>query len=78
MAKKKSDDRTAETSADISEQIKKVMDQIDDNEDVINMKKQAKDVADKATELIVEYPIQSVLGAAVVGFALGLLIGRRK
>ena len=62
----------------IADDLKKVIENLDEQEDVVKLKKQAKEVADVATEFIREYPVQSVVGAAVVGLALGYLIGRRK
>lgn len=73
---------TKSKSADLADQLtddlKKVIENLDEQEDVVKIKAQAKVVADVATEFIREYPLQTVLGAAAVGIALGCLIGSRK
>ena len=62
----------------LANDLKKVIEDLDDNEDVTKMKAQAKEVADVATEFIREYPLQTVAGAAVVGLLIGYLMGSRK
>lgn len=62
----------------LADDLKKIIEDLDDNADVVKMKAQAKEVADVATQFIREYPLQTVACATVVGLALGYLIGRRK
>jgi ElaB/YqjD/DUF883 family membrane-anchored ribosome-binding protein len=64
--------------SDFADNLKEAFENIEDNEDVAAMKESAKEIADTATELIRKYPLQSVIGAAVIGFALGSLLNRRK
>lgn len=73
-----SKNKAADVSEQLTENLKKVIENLDEHEDVVKMKKQAKEVADVATEFIKEHPLQSVFGAAVVGLAIGYLIGSRK
>ncbi len=63
---------------DSADDLKKVLENLDEQEDVVLMKKKAKEVADVATEFIKEYPLQTVISAAVVGLAIGYFIGRKK
>ena len=62
----------------LAEDLKKVIEDLDDNEDVVKLKAHAKEVADAATQFIREYPLQTVACAAVVGLTFGYLMGRRK
>ncbi len=62
----------------LSEDLKKVIEDLEENEDLVKMKTQAKEVAQVATEFMREYPLQTLAGAAVVGLVLGYLIGSRK
>ncbi len=62
----------------LADDLKKMIENLDDNEDVVKMKAHAKEIAEVATEFIREYPLQSLAGAAVVGLALGYLMGSRK
>ncbi len=82
MSKSKSAESSTSKAAELADQLtddlKKVIENLDEQDDVVKMKKQAKEVADVATEFIKEYPLQTVAGAAVIGLALGYLIGRRK
>lgn len=78
MSKDKSAGAAGNLSDDLAADFKKVLENLDEQEDVVRMKKQAKEVADRAAEFIKEYPVQTVVGAAVIGLALGYLIGRRK
>lgn len=78
MSKNKSTDSSVSLTDQLTDDLKKVLENLDDQEDVVKMKKQAKEVADVATEFIKEYPMQTVVGAAVVGFAFGYLMGRKK
>lgn len=70
--------KPADLADQLTDDLKKVIENFDEQEDVVKMKKQAKEVADVATEFIREYPMQTVVGAAVVGLAIGYLLGRRK
>lgn len=73
-----SKNKVGDLAEDLATDLKKVIEDLEDNEDVVKLKAQAKEVADVATEFIREYPLQTFVGAAAVGIALGYLIGRRK
>ncbi|MFN3453684.1 MAG: hypothetical protein ACK41T_01910 [Pseudobdellovibrio sp.] len=60
----------------IKKSLKDSFDQLNDHEDVQHMKDMAKDAAHVATEFIKKYPVQTVLGAAVVGYLLGRLTNK--
>ncbi len=70
--------KSADATDHITDDLKKVFENLDEQDDVVQLKNQAKAVADTATEFIREYPVQSVVGAAVIGLALGYFIGRKK
>lgn len=78
MDKKQAQDFTENISIKLSESLKDAFEKIEHNEDVQAMKDSAKEVADVATEFIRKYPIQSVLGAAAVGFVLGNILSKKK
>ena len=46
------------------------------DEELEKLQATAKEVADTATEFIRKYPVQTVLGAAAVGFLIGVLVKR--
>lgn len=46
--------------------------------DLEGLNKAASELAEEAASFVRKYPLQSVLGAAVAGFALGILTRRRK
>lgn len=70
--------KPADLAEHLEDELKKVIENLDEQEDVVKMKKQAKEIADVASEFIKEHPLQTVVGAAVVGLAIGFLIGNRK
>lgn len=78
MDKKQAQDFSENISTKLSESLKEALDKIEHNEDMQAMKDSAKEVADAATEFIRKYPLQSVFGAAAVGFILASLINRKK
>lgn len=65
-------------ASEFAENLKEKIGESLNHEDVQAMKETAQEVADSATDFIRKYPLQSVLGAAVVGFALASLLNRRK
>lgn len=78
MDKKQTSDFAENLTVKLSESLKEAFEKLEQQEDVQAMKESAKEVADTATELIRKYPLQSVIGAAIIGFALGSLFNRRK
>ncbi len=78
MDKKQAQDFSENISAKLSESLNEALNKIENSEDVQAMKDSAKEVADVATDFIRKYPLQSVVGAAVVGFILANLINRKK
>ncbi len=48
----------------------------EDSEELKVVREMAEDLAENASDFVRKYPIQSVLGAAAVGFLLASLLGR--
>lgn len=78
MDKKQAQEFSENVSNKLSESLKEALEKMEHNEDVQIMKDSAKEVADAATEFIRKYPLQSVFGAAALGFILASLINRKK
>jgi ElaB/YqjD/DUF883 family membrane-anchored ribosome-binding protein len=78
MEKKQAQDFSDNFSTQLSDGLKEALNQMEHNEDVQAMKASAKEVADAASDFIRKYPLQSVLGAAAIGFILANLINRKK
>lgn len=62
---------------DTAEQLKKSFENFNSEEELQALQKTAKEVADVATDFIRKYPIQSVIGAAAVGFIIGSLLKKK-
>lgn len=73
---------STDNRTDIGDQLldglKETLENIGGQGDLVEMKKRAKEIADVATELIREYPVPSVIGAAVLGFVIGRLSAGKK
>lgn len=78
MDKKQTQDFSENISTKLSESLKEALDKMEHNEDVQALKDSAKEVADAATDFIRKYPLQSVIGAAAIGFILANFINRKK
>lgn len=78
MDKKQAQDFSENISTQLSESLKEALNKMEHNEDMQAMKASAKEVADSASDFIRKYPLQSVLGAAAIGFILAHLINRKK
>lgn len=78
MDKKQAQDFSENISTKLSDSLKEALDKMEQNEDIQAMKDSAKEVADAATDFIRKYPLQSVIGAAAVGFILANIINRKK
>lgn len=63
-----------ETTQDIKERFSKLK----EAPEIEEMKKLASELAEDAAVFVKKYPIQSVLGAAAVGFLLGSLLNRKR
>ncbi|MFZ3230662.1 MAG: hypothetical protein WA160_10695 [Pseudobdellovibrio sp.] len=50
---------------------------LQDNIDVEALNKKTKELADTATDFIRKYPVQSVLGAAAIGFIIGSFLKKK-
>ena len=55
-----------------------IIDSITEHPDMEQAKKLAGDLADQSAEFIRKYPLQSVCGAAAIGFMLGAFLAKRK
>lgn len=62
---------------DTAEQIKKSFENFKSEEELQALQKTAKEVADVAADFIRKYPIQTVIGAAAVGFIIGSLLKKK-
>lgn len=62
---------------DAADQIKKTFENFDTDEEMQAMQQTAKEAADVATDFIRKYPIQSVLGAAAIGFLLASVLKKK-
>ncbi|MBC7466196.1 MAG: hypothetical protein H7256_09395 [Bdellovibrio sp.] len=60
-----------------ADQIKKTFENFDTEEEIQAIQQTAKEAADVATDFIRKYPIQSVLGAAVIGFLLASVMKKK-
>lgn len=78
MDKKQAQDFSENISTQFSESLKKAFEKVENTEDIQAMKDSAKEVADVATDFIRKYPLQSVLGATILGFVLGNIFSKRK
>lgn len=78
MDKKQASEFADNVSEKLTESLKEAFGKLEHQEDVQALKQSAKEVADTATEFIRKYPLQSVIGAAIIGFAVGSLLNKRK
>jgi ElaB/YqjD/DUF883 family membrane-anchored ribosome-binding protein len=61
----------------IAEEIKKTFEQYGNSGEIGDLKKIASDAADETAQFVKKYPIQSVLGAAVIGFLLASYLKKK-
>ena len=60
----------------LKDNLKETFENLHVDEEMEKMKKTAKEIADVSTEFIKKYPLQTVAGAAVVGFLIGIMVRR--
>lgn len=70
-------DQADQNKFDIQDEIKAAIENLGVDEDLKAMQDSAKEIADVATEFIRKYPLQSVVGAAAIGFVLGSWLNRK-
>lgn len=71
-------ERAKKIAAESGEAVKEKLGALGSVEDWEQLKQVAGDLGEDAAAFVRKYPLQSVLGAAVVGFLLGSNLGRRK
>lgn len=62
----------------LKDRVKKIAEEGTSSEEWQEVRAFATDLAKDAAEAVRKHPVPAVLGAAAVGFALGVLLGRRK
>ena len=74
---KKHHEHEHQQASEFIENLKSTIENFDAEESAQAMQESAKEIADVATEFIRKYPIQSVLGAAAIGFLVCAFIKRK-
>ena len=67
-----------EQVADLIETLRLKLKELDAEGEFRNVQDATKEIADTATDLIRKYPLQSVLGATVLGVLIGSFLNRRR
>lgn len=68
--------KKSESLSGLTDDLKETFEKMDVDEEILKLQETADEVAHVATDFIRKYPIQTVLGAAAVGFLIGVLIKR--
>jgi ElaB/YqjD/DUF883 family membrane-anchored ribosome-binding protein len=71
-------ERAKRFAEEAGETVKEKLGSFQDSAEWEDIRRTATSLAKEAGELMRKYPVQSVLGAAAVGFVLGTLLGRRR
>jgi ElaB/YqjD/DUF883 family membrane-anchored ribosome-binding protein len=74
---KEAADKAKEFSEELKEKARIFLQDFDAEEQMENMKDSVADLADTTAKFVRKYPIQSVLGAAAIGFVVSGLLRRR-
>ena len=71
-------ERAKRFAEEAGETVKDKLNSFQDSAEWEEIRKTATSLAKDAGELVRKYPVQSLLGAAAVGFVFGALLGRRR
>ena len=71
-------ERAKKAAAESSDSLKEKLSALEDSEEWEQLKKMAATMGDDAAVFVRKYPLQSVAGAAALGFLLGVALGRRR
>ncbi|HEY8278699.1 MAG TPA: hypothetical protein VIH99_03700 [Bdellovibrionota bacterium] len=71
-------ERAKKAASESGENLKERLNALENSEEWEQLKKVASEMGDDAAVFVRKYPLQSVAGAAALGFVLGAFLGRRK
>jgi ElaB/YqjD/DUF883 family membrane-anchored ribosome-binding protein len=70
-------EKARKIAAETGESVKEKLSELPDSEDWEQLRQAAAGLGEDTAVFVRKYPIQSVLGAAAVGFLLGTALGRK-